>query len=74
MLAVGSDHGPVGPIREAQELKNCVLAALLVAGIGEEDAEWESSQAPETAAGGGAVWMYILPDGRKIVAWKEMDG
>jgi len=71
MMAVGSGHGSVGPVREAQELRNCVLAALLVAGVDEEDAEWESSHAPEAAAGGEAVWTYALPDGRKIVVWKE---
>ena len=71
MLTVGSGHGPVGPVQEAQELKNCVLAALLVAGVGEEDAEWESSQALEVTAEGGTAWVYTLPDGRKIVAWRE---
>lgn len=74
MLAVGSGHGPVGPVQEAQELKNCVLAALLVAGVDEEDAEWESAQAPEVAAESGAAWTYTLPDGRKIVVWKETNG
>ena len=73
-LTVGSGHGPVGPVREPQELKNCVLAALLVAGVDEEDAEWESTRAREMTVEGEAVWTYILPDGRKIVAWKEMDG
>lgn len=71
LMTVGSGHGPVGPVGEAQELKNCVLAALLVAGIGEEDAEWESSHALEVATEDGVVWTYALPDGRKIVVWKE---
>lgn len=73
MCTIGSDHGPIGPIPEAQELKNCVLAALLVAGVSEEDAERESAQAPKVATGDGAVWTYTLPDGRKIVIWEEVN-